>query len=136
LKREATGRTHPEETAFALATRHRPAQNPDEGKDALERQSSVSTESFERAVRQSLPDRAKQVGWIEGVEPKQNDVRVRSWRAASQVLPKSGEILRRRVGAWFVNSCGCCHVSHLALYYGPHGQAVKLGTSETPPEDS
>ena len=42
------------------------------------------------------------------------------WRAASQVLPESIKVFRRRVHAATWDSFGC-HVSHLALYYGPFG---------------
>jgi hypothetical protein len=96
------------ESPLTLSTCHRPARNVDEVGDTLERQRRVSTESLKRAVRQSLLHRPEKVEWIERLETKQDYVHVGSRSAASEVLPKSIEVLRR--------------VSHQALYYGPLGR--------------
>jgi len=101
------------ESSFTLAARHRPTRNVDQVSDSLKRQGRVSAESLERAVRQTLLHRTKKVEWTKDLEAKQDHVSVWSWRAESEVLPESIEVLRPRVRASMTDGLGCRHVSHL-----------------------
>src|SRR5205807_8517454 len=101
------------ESPFTLAARHRPTRNVDEVSDSLKRQGRVSAESIECTVRQTLLHRTEKVEWTKDLEAKQDHVSVWSWRAESEILPESIEVLRPRVRASMTDSLGCRHVSHL-----------------------